>query len=117
MEKPLILDDVKIHKPNHNDSRPHEKVPPRYGTVAGGVKKWQYDPQHFTFGHGQKLATLSNEIVLLLQLNDGSTVLDYSAIATSEGWRADIFVTAFLQVGGASIAQYPLPVVQCFCGN
>ena len=121
MDKPLIFDEIKIQKPNHHTAKPHEKFPPRYGTAPIRIKPepplppWQYSDTPFTYANGKPLATLSNQQTFLIQNND--TRVDYSALATSQGWRADMFLTALLKYRGATIAQYPLSVVQCFCGS
>jgi hypothetical protein len=117
MEETLLLDKIQSPKPPRGEPDLHEKLPSRYGARAVKIKKWTYDPQHFTYGNGKPLATISDEVVLLIQFDNGETVVDYSGFATSQGWRADIFVTALLCIGQASFAQYPLPVVQCFCGT
>jgi hypothetical protein len=120
LQPPLILDDVKISRPIQGGTRPPWKVPPRYGTAPIRVKPqppWGYDDTSFTYANGKPLATLSKQVVFLLQNSDGSVVVDYSALATSQGWRADIFITASLKYGGGTIAQYPLSVVHCFCGS
>lgn len=117
---PLILDDVNISKPVRGGPTPPWKLPPRYGTASVQVKPqppWSYSDTPFTYGNGKPLATLSGQKGFLLKNTDGSVVFDFSALATSQGWRADIFITVSLLYGGGVIAQYPLSVVHCFCGS
>lgn len=118
MNEHPVLDEHGTLGPNHSHPKLDEQIPARFGTVAGRIKRWDYEDTPFTYANGKPLATLSQQIVMLIQLDNGSTTLNYSAVATSQGWRADIFITTFLRIGGGgSFAQCPLPVVQCFCGT
>src|SRR4051794_27476675 len=79
---------------------------------AGKIRRWRWDDFEYA---GIRFL---NVTVTLTQADSGTTELEFSATTTDHGWRGDVFTTIFLKdAGGSNFAQYPLPVVQAFCGT
>jgi hypothetical protein len=102
---------------DHQTANELNLEPNHSGPIGGRSKKFAFEDFSIIGGNGKPLTRFSNVAVLLIHLDNGSVVLNFSAVTTDQGWRGDVFLTAFLQNGGNSIAQYPLPVVHAFCGT
>jgi hypothetical protein len=98
---------------------PRDRTAPSMKKVAGRVKgPWPYDDFSITFANNVLLTRFSKIRMIMIELDNASTVLDFSAITTNQDWHGEVNITAFLQnADGVSLAEYRFPKIGAFCGT
>jgi len=96
------MDENKIGKGEHNESKDHGPLPPGRAP-SPQWKRFNMNDVHFTWGNGKPLATWTNLVVVLTKYDDNTATVYYGGTTTDQGWYGDVTATVNLVLDSGEV--------------